>query len=106
NARREMVGRKLNQLYRNTPYRTAHFINRDPNKRKDDRFLFVALTQVEFLQPWINQIQANQSPLVGIYLLPMVSQHFVRRMKLMSPHLLLSERLSSGLRQTYLHNGR
>src|SRR5690606_3950536 len=44
--------------------------------------------------------------LVGIYLLPMVSQHFVRRMKLMSPHLLLSERLSSGLRQTYLHNGR
>jgi hypothetical protein len=105
-ARREMVNRKLNQLYRNSPYRTAHFINREVDKRKDDRFLFVALTQAEFLQPWINQIQAYQAPLVGVYLLPMVSQHFVRRMKVMSSHSLLSERLSSGLRQTYLHNGR
>lgn len=106
NARREMVERKLNQLYRNSPYRTAHFINREADKRKDDRFLFAALTQADFLQPWLNQIQARQAPLVGIYLLPMVSQHFVRRMKLMTPHILLSERLSSGLRQTYLHNGR
>jgi len=106
NARREMVARKLNQLYRNSPYRTSHFINREADKRKDDRFLFAALTQADFLQPWLNQIQARQAPLVGIYLLPMVSQHFVRRMKEMSPHILLSERLSSGLRQTYLHNGR
>lgn len=106
NARREMVSRKLNQLYRNSLFRAAHFINREADKRKDDRFLFVALTQTEFLQPWINQIQAHQMPLVGVYLLPMVSQHFVRRMKEMAPHILLSEKLSSGLRQTYLHNGR
>jgi len=29
-----------------------------------------------------------------------------RQMKLMAPHILLCERLSSGLRQSYLHNGR
>lgn len=104
-ARKEMVDRKLNQLYRGTQYRTASFINREPLKRKDDRFLFVALTQSEFLQPWVNQLQTHQIPLAGIYLLPMVSQHFVRCQKLISPHLLFSELLSSGLRQTYLHNG-
>ncbi|PKO25847.1 MAG: hypothetical protein CVU35_02100 [Betaproteobacteria bacterium HGW-Betaproteobacteria-8] len=105
-ARNEMVSRKLNQIYRGTPYRAAHFINREPLKRKDDRFLFAALTYDELLQPWVNQLQEHQAPLVGIYLLSMVSQHFVRRLKINDPHLLLCERLSCGLRQTYLHNGR
>ncbi|HEU4707991.1 MAG TPA: hypothetical protein VFS17_01655 [Methylophilaceae bacterium] len=106
NARREMVERKLNQIYRGTIYRAAHFINREKEKRKDDRFLFIALNNTELIQPWMQAIEEQQAPLVGVYLLPMVSQVIVRRLKLMAPHILLTERLSSGLRQTYLHNGR
>ena len=105
-ARREIVDRKLNQFNRNSVYRAAHFINRSTDKRKDDNFLFVALNNADFLQGWMNVIQANHAPLVGVYLLPMLSQAVVRQMKLMAPHILLCERLSSGLRQTYLHNGR
>lgn len=105
-ARREVVERKLNQIYRGTTYRAAHFINREKDKRKDDRFLFVALNSSDFIQGWINIIEEQQAPLTGVYLLPMISQSLVRRMKLMAPHILLSERLSSGLRQSYLHNGR
>ena len=105
-ARREIVERKLNQFNRNSLYRAAHFIKRASDKRKDDQFLFVALSNADFLQGWMDAIQANQAPLVGVYLLPMLSQVVVRQMKLMSPHILLCERLSSGLRQTYLHNGR
>jgi len=105
-ARREMVERKLNQIYRGTAYRAAHFINREREKRRDDRYLFIALSNTDFIQAWMNIIEELQAPLVGIYLLPMVSQVIVRRLKLMAPHILLSERLSSGLRQTYLHNGR
>lgn len=105
-ARHEMVERKLNQIYRGTMFRAAHFINRAQDHRKDDRFLFIALNTTDFLQAWIHIIEAQQAPLAGVYLLPMISQVLVRRMKLMAPHILLSERLSSGLRQTYLHNGR
>jgi hypothetical protein len=105
-ARREIVDRKLNQFNRNSLYRAAHFINRATDKRKDDNFLFVALSNSDFLQGWMDAIQANHAPLVGVYLLPMISQVAVRQMKLMAPHILLCERLSSGLRQTYLHNGR
>jgi hypothetical protein len=105
-ARREIVKRKLNQFNRNSLYRTAHFINRAADKRKDDNFLFVALSNADFLQGWMDAIQANHAPLVGVYLLPMISQVAVRQMKLMAPHILLCERLTSGLRQTYLHNGR
>lgn len=105
-AKRELTLRKLNQFYRGLEYRTAHFINRDKDKRKDDRFLFVALNNAEFLQVWVKMIQAAGAQLVGVYLLPMLSQVLVRQLKLMASHILLCEKLSSGLRQTYLHNGR
>ena len=105
-ARREIIERKLNQFNRNSLYRAAHFINRATDKRKDDNFLFVSLNNADFLQGWIDAIQANQAPLVGVYMLPMISQVAVRQMKLMAPHILLCERLTSGLRQTYLQNGR
>jgi hypothetical protein len=106
NARREIVARKLSQFNRNSVYRAAHYINRDSTKRKDDNFIFVALSNTDFMQSWMDVIQAEHIPLVGVYLLPMVSQVMVRQMKLMAPNILLCERLSSGLRQTYLHNGR
>lgn len=105
-ARREMIERKLNQFNRNSTFRAAHFINRSADKRKDDNFLFVALSNADSLQGWLDVTQANQSPLVGVYLLPMISQVMVRQMKLMAPHILLCEQLPSGFRQTYLHNGR
>lgn len=105
-ARVEIIERKLNQFNRSSTFRAAHFINRSTDKRKDDNFLFVALSNADSLQGWLDAIQANQSPLVGVYLLPMMSQVVVRQMKLMAPHILLCEQLPSGFRQTYLHNGR
>lgn len=105
-AKKEMIERKLNQYYRGLEYRTAHFINRDKDKRRDDKFLFAALNNADFLQPWVTTIQTVEAQLVGVYLLPMLSQVLIRQLKLMAPHILLCERLSSGLRQTYFHNGR
>lgn len=105
-ARAELLERKLNQFNRNNLFRTAHFINQDKDKRRDDNFLFAALSNAEFLQGWMSIIQANQVPLVGLYLLPMISQVMVQQMKLMAPNILLCEHLTSGLRQTYLSNGR
>jgi len=104
-ARKELISRKLNQFYRGLEYRTAHFVNRETDKRKDDKYLFVALNKAEFLQDWVNILQEEKAQLVGIYLLPMLSQVLVKQLKLINPHILLCEKLSSGLRQTYFHNG-
>ncbi|MEZ0231215.1 MAG: hypothetical protein ACAH12_00115 [Methylophilaceae bacterium] len=104
-ARRELVDRKLGQLYRNLVFRAAHFINREKTKRKDDRFLFFALSKADFIVCWIDIIEAQQAPLAGVYMLSMLSQAIVKRMRLTQPHIILSERLNSGLRQTYLHHG-
>ena len=104
-ARQEIIGRKLNQYYRGLDYRTAHFLDRDKDKRRDDNFLFVAISKDEFLQPWVAIIKAQEAQLVGVYLLPMLSHVLMKQLKLTAPHLLLCEKLSSGLRQTYFHHG-
>lgn len=104
-ARHELLTRKLGQIYRGVTYRAAHFIARDKDKRKDDRFLFVSLNNAEFLQGWIACIQNLEAPLVGVYLQSMVSQALLKRLKLKQEHVLLSEHFNSGLRQTYLFNG-
>jgi len=105
-AKRELLTRKLNQFYRGLYYRTAHFISRDKDKRKDDNYLFVALNNDEFIEGWISVIQRADAQLVGIYLLPMLSKLLVKQFKLTAPDILLCEQLSSGLRQTYFYNGR
>jgi hypothetical protein len=66
-ARREIVERKLSQFNRNSTYRVAHFINRATDKRKDDNFLFIALSNADFMQSWMDVIQAAHAPLVFIY---------------------------------------
>lgn len=109
-TRTEILQRKLNQFSRNAVYRTAHFINRDTDKRKDDHFLFVALNNTDFLSGWINAINTMQAPLVGIYMLPMISQEIIRlqkdQVKMQQTHILLCEQLTTGLRQSYLQNGK
>lgn len=105
-AKKELINRKLDQFYRGVTYRTAHFIMREKDKRKDDRYLFVALNNDDFLQHWMQIIQEAESQLVGVYGLPMLSRFLVKEFKISAPHILLCEMLSSGLRQTYLHNGR
>lgn len=100
-ARNEMLQRKLGQVYRNTTYRTAQFIGREKDKRRDDRILLMALTNAELLTPWMTILDELQAAVAGAYMLPMVSQLLVKTLKLKQPNLLLMTRESAGLRQTF-----
>ncbi len=104
-AKRELINRKLNQFYRGLDYRTAHFINREKDKRKDDNYLFAALNNDEFMKGWVAVLQQLDAQLVGVYLLPMLSRLLVRQFKFTGSNILLCEKLSSGLRQSYFHDG-
>lgn len=104
-ARQALLARKLGQLYRTTLYRAAQFLGRERAQRRDDNFLLVALSNAESIQPWILAMGEQRAPLAGVYLLPMVSQLLINRLKLGAPHLLLLDGQVSGLRQTYFHDG-
>ncbi len=100
-ARHEMLQRKLGQLYRNNNYRSALYIGREADKRRDDRILMMALTNSDLLTPWLSILEAIEAPIAGVYLVPMVSQMLVKSLKLNQPNILLMTREAAGLRLTY-----
>jgi hypothetical protein len=105
--RREMVSRKLRQLYRNNPYSRAWLQGRDTDKRRDDRYLFAALTNPDLIAGWLNVIEAQRVPLAGVYLLPMASHNLLKKFGLGSINsLLLVTQNSAGLRQTFFRDQR
>lgn len=99
--RADMVGRKLKQHYRNTPYATAWLLGRDTGKRRDDRFLLSALTNPDLITEWLQAVVARGLPVAGIYLLPMVSAGLLDRFNEKGANLLLVAQHASGLRLTF-----
>jgi hypothetical protein len=104
-AHRDMVSRKLKQVFRNAPFSAAWQQGREADKRKDDIFLFAALTVPDLLRPWLATIQAVGNPLAGIYLLPMVTRSLLEKLHLKEHHLLVVSEGSGGLRQSYFRDG-
>jgi hypothetical protein len=104
--RREMLERKLKQLYRSTPFYGAELQQREGDKRRDDRYLFAALTNPEIFTPWLQFLLAAKAPVAGAYPLPMVSLALAERLGLQDPNVLLVSRHNAGVRQTFLKEGR
>ncbi len=104
-ARLALVERKLTQLYRDTQFRHAELQGRDKEGRKDDRYLFNALTKPELPKSWLAVMQAQAVPLVGVYSLASLSQLLFDQLKLDTGPVLLVTHQSSGLRQSFFHEG-
>lgn len=102
--RGEMVRRKLKQHYRNTPYITAWLLGRDSARRRDDRYLFSALTNADLVGGWLQAIAAQGLPVAGIFLLPLVSTALLEALGLRVANLLLVSQHSGGLRLTFFRD--
>jgi hypothetical protein len=100
--RREMLERKLKQLYRSTPFYGSQLQQREGDKRRDDRYLFAALTNAEIFSPWLQFLLAAKAPVAGVFPLPMVSLALTERLGLQDPNVLLVSRHNAGVRQTFL----
>ena len=105
-ARQELVSRKLKQVYRNATFCAAWAQGRDVDKRRDDHYLFVAVTNADILKPWLGVIEASQAALAGVYLLPMVTEALLAYMGLGQRTLLVVSWHNLGLRQSYFQNGK
>lgn len=103
--RAQMVERKLRQYYRSSPYCAASLIGRDSSKRRDDRFLFSALTNSEVVAPWLTALVTAGLPVGGIYLLPMVMPGLVDVLDAKSDNLLLVAVHPAGIRLTFFREG-
>jgi hypothetical protein len=99
--RAQMVSRKLKQHYRNTPYIGAWLQGREAGKRRDDRYLFSALTNPEIVADWLGVIAAQELPLAAVYLLPMVSAGLLAKLEVKTANLLVAAQHTGGLRLTF-----
>lgn len=92
--------RKLEQYYRNTPFRLAVPLYRHMDGRRDDEVLLCALTNPALISPWLSIMLAHGMALAGVYSLPHISASLIRDIH--ADHLLLlSWEKQAGLRQTY-----
>jgi len=107
-ARRDMLKRKLGQLFRTAPYRATWLQGREigQGKRRDDIYLFLALNSGELLRPYLERIQIRRAPLAGIYLLPLATQALATRIKCDTAGTLVVSRQQAGLRQSFFLGGR
>ncbi len=102
--RAQMVSRKLKQHYRNTPYMGAWLQGREPGKRRDDRYLFSALTNPEIVGDWLSVIGGQELPLAAVYLLPMVSVGLLDKLQVKTANLLVAAQHTGGLRLTFFRD--
>jgi hypothetical protein len=102
--RKDIVDRKFEQFYRNTPFRHAQILYREQNGRRDDVTLFSALTNPDLVQPWLDIMLEHEASIAGIYSVPLVSKQLVSHIP--SSHLLLiSWQKYSGLREIFYRDG-
>ena len=98
--RTELIQRKFEQFYRNTPFRQVMLLQRQKEGRRDDEMLFSALTNPALISPWLNIMLAHNTPVVGIYSIPNISTPLTKNIS-SGKLLLLSWEKHVGLRQTY-----
>src|SRR5262249_54775877 len=84
-----ILNRKLQQIYRSTPYRHAQLQGREAEGRRDDRVIYTAVTNPEVLRPWIEILERLKVPLGGIHSVAVASGRLLDELDLLFPHALL-----------------
>lgn len=104
-ARDELLARKLKQVFRNARFTGAWRQEREATGRRDDRYLLSALTDADWLMPWLSVLHREQIPLAAITPLALACQHLLNKLRMQETHTLLAYRLNGRLRLSYYHQG-
>ncbi|MBC8024305.1 MAG: hypothetical protein H7Y14_14365, partial [Burkholderiales bacterium] len=103
--REAILGRKLTQIFRNTPYRHALLQGREPDGRRDDRVFYTAITNPELLRPWLEMLERLHVPLGGIHSAAVFSGVLLEELDLLFAHtLLVTFTPGDAMRQSYFRD--
>lgn len=101
----ELLNRKLNQFYRNTPFRAAVSQGREASGRHDDKLLITGLTNPDNIKNWLDILKEYRTPIAGIYSLALITEFLVKKMGINAEHqLVVTQQKQSGLRQSYFQD--
>ena len=104
--RKAMLQRRLQRKFPRTPYRIS--VNQGAAGRgsRESAVVHSAITNHELLDPWLQTILRYQTPLAGVYSVPMLAPKLLARFyKSEHPVLFLTQHQGTKLRQAFLHAG-
>ncbi|MGL4995867.1 MAG: hypothetical protein ACRC6G_06840, partial [Deefgea sp.] len=97
----QLLRRKLDQLFRATPYRRA-VVQAKGKRGQQDQLQISAIINRDLLDGIVETLLAGRCDLQGIYSVALLTQDIIRKLKLDAPHLLLMSCSCAGtLRQSY-----
>ncbi|MCG6938803.1 MAG: bifunctional adenosylcobinamide kinase/adenosylcobinamide-phosphate guanylyltransferase [Gammaproteobacteria bacterium] len=106
--RSSVVARLVDRYYRSSQdYCYSEIIGREKSGRKDDVVLLGAMTNPQLIQPWLTILDECGTALSGIWTLPIISKKLLKTIKSSSGVVLLvSQQVSSNIRQTLFRDGK
>ena len=106
--RKAVIDRLIDRHYRSSRHYTYSEIQgRQKTGRKDDEVLLAAITNPDPVRQWIRMIEECNVPLSGIWSLPLISKSLLAVIGAKKgPVLLVSQQVSSNLRQTFFMDGK
>ncbi len=100
--RQALIKRKQSRLFRDADYIHVQSQGREEDGRRDDRLLFIALTNNEIVKPWVELLDKYKVPLKGTFSVPLLLQSYIKTLPDISDNALIVTMQSiSGLRQTF-----
>lgn len=100
--RQALVKRKQSRLYRDATHQYTLDQGREIEGRRDDKLLFMALTNDEILKPWLALLEEYKIPIKGVLSVSLLLQSYIKTLPEISDHALVVTMQSiSGLRQTF-----
>jgi len=103
--RKALLSRKLNQLFFGTPYSLVLPLGREKQGRRDEKFLFAALTRPQALEPWLHAMNESGTAVAGIHTPALLLPRLLDRKAMEAPRLIVITLGSGGLRQSYFEHG-
>jgi hypothetical protein len=102
-----ILKRNYAKYFRTSKYKYSVSQAVEKKTRKEEKLLLIGLTNQYLLEPWLKIIEDTRTPLSGIISLPLLSENYVKELKLEQKTIILvSQQVPSNLRQSVFVDGK
>jgi hypothetical protein len=105
--REAIVQRRIAQRYRDTRLAAALSLGQViSGERRNERLLLASFTNTQQFVPWLDALESAGVRLAGVYSVPLLAPTLASKLKLAAPRCLVVTANRSGLRQSFVEDGR
>lgn len=104
--RRQVLARKLGQRYRDTSLALSMSLGYEQGERRNEKILYASFSNTQQFQPWLGALEQGECRLAGVYSTALLAPALIKAAGLKLPRCLLVSVQQTGLRQSYVENGK